>query len=98
MPFFAFLFLTLYLCVINDQLFCRQTLSRFVVYNRSCSVPPAVPVQFYELGGAGTLFANNHRCRKAVPLRPKAFELKVPWNAIRGAVLGQNTKIFGGGA
>jgi len=40
---------------------------------RSCSVPPTVPVHVYELGAAGTLFANNQRCRNAVPLRPKAL-------------------------
>jgi len=28
---------------------------------------------FYELGGAGTLFANNQRRRNAVPLRSKAL-------------------------
>jgi len=41
------------------------------VYDRSCSVPPTVPVHFYELGGEGTLFANKQRCRNAVSLRPK---------------------------
>jgi len=34
---------------------------RSVVYNRSCSVPPTVPVHLYELRGAGTLSANNQR-------------------------------------
>jgi len=42
-----------------------------VVYSRSCSVPPTVPVHFCELGGAGTLFASNQRHRIAVPLHPK---------------------------
>jgi len=32
-----------------------------------------VPVHFYELRGAGTLFVNNQRCRDAAPLRPKAL-------------------------
>ena len=45
-----------------------------VVYNRSCSVPPIVPVHFDDLGGAGTLSANNQRCMNAVPLRPKALQ------------------------
>ena len=43
-----------------------------VVYNRSCSVASTVPVHFYELGDAGTQFANNQRYRNAVPSRPKA--------------------------
>ena len=34
---------------------------RSVVYNRSCSVPPTVPVHLYELRGAGTLSANDQR-------------------------------------
>ena len=41
-----------------------------VVYDRSCTVLPAVRV----LGGTGTLFANNQRCRNAVPSRPNALE------------------------
>ena len=46
-------------------------------------------MHFYELRGAGTLFANNQRFRNAVPLRPKAL----PTNPVRlsgktdGAVL-----------
>ena len=35
---------------------------------------PTIPVYFYELGAAGTLFANKQRFRNAVPWRPKAFE------------------------
>ena len=51
-----------------------QMLSFGRVYNRSCSVRPTVPVHFCELGDAGTLFADNHRCRNAVSLRPKALQ------------------------
>ena len=40
-----------------------------IVYNPSCSVP--LPVNFYEVGGTGTLFANNHRCRNAVACVPR---------------------------
>jgi len=69
MPF-AFLFLNLYVCFINVN-YCAQMLSFGRIYNRSCSVAPTVPVQLYELGGTGTLFANNQRRRNAVPLRPK---------------------------
>ena len=50
---------------IADITNCEQMLNRpaihLVVYNRFCSVPPTVPVHFYELGGTGTLFANNQR-------------------------------------
>jgi len=79
-------FHNMYLCFINDQITtlraCNKQLSsvilhrccHLVVCNRSCSVPPTVPVHFYELGGAGTLFANNQRRRNAVPLRPEALE------------------------
>jgi len=84
MPLFAFLFLNLYLCFINDQITapraCKQLSSiilhkrcHLVVYNRSCSVPPTVPVHLYELGDAETLFANNQSYRNAVQLRPKAL-------------------------
>jgi len=31
------------------------------------TVPVAFRLHCYELGGAGTLFANNQRCRNAVP-------------------------------
>jgi len=31
-------------------------------------------VDFYELGGAGMLFANNQRCRNAITLRAKALQ------------------------
>ena len=57
----------------SRQLLFAQMLSFGRVYNRSCSVPPTVPVHLYELVGAGTLFANNQRCRYVVALRPKAL-------------------------
>ena len=38
------------------------------------SLPPADLVHFYELGGAGMLFANNQRCRNAITLRAKALQ------------------------
>jgi len=44
-----------------------------VGYNRSCSVLTTVSVHFYKLGDAGTLFANNQRCRNARPCVPRHF-------------------------
>ena len=46
------------------QLFCTEV----VIWSYT-----TVPVHFYELGGAGTLFANNQVYRNAVPLPPKAL-------------------------
>ena len=87
---FVFLFLNLYMCFINDQITklwaCNKQLSsvilhrccHLVVYNRSCSVPPTVSAHFYELGDAGMLFANNQRCRNAVPLCHKTIQPLLP--------------------
>ena len=51
-----------YLCCLQQAPVVIIILHRcchLVVYNRSCSVPLTVPVHLYELGGAGTLSANN---------------------------------------
>jgi len=75
---FAFLLLNLYLCCLQQAPVSSIILHRcchLVVYNRSCSVPlrPTVHVHFCELGGAGTLFANNRKYRNAVPSLPKTL-------------------------
>ena len=58
MPYLPYFFsvCTCVLLVIN---YFAQMLSFGRIYNRSRIVPPTVPVHLYELGDAGTLFANN---------------------------------------
>jgi len=56
---------------------CRQLFCTEVVIWSYTTVPVAFHLPFlcifYELGGAGTLFANNQVYRNAVPLPPKAL-------------------------
>ena len=62
-----------YLLATSD---CRQLFCTDVVIWSYTTVPVALrlpSVHFYQLGGTGTLFANNQRCRNAVLLRPKAL-------------------------
>jgi len=67
--------------IFDDIFYCNKRLSsitlhrccHLVGYNRSCSVLTTVSVQFYKLGDAGTLFANNQRCRNARPCVPRHF-------------------------
>jgi len=63
MPYLPFFFsvCTHVLLIINYFAHGRPC-CHLVVYNCSCSILPTVPVHFYILGDAGTLFSNNLRC------------------------------------
>jgi len=56
-PYLPFFFLDLCLRLINDQI--RSSIILHTCWH--LVVPPTVPVHFYELGGAGTLFVNDQR-------------------------------------
>jgi len=64
---------SLQFCCVSLHYKYHTSRCHLVVYSRSCSVPPNVPVHFYETGGTGTLVASSQRCRDAGPLRPKAL-------------------------
>ena len=57
----AFLFLNMYVRLINDQI----TVNTYSVTEDLHFVSE----HFYELQGAGTLFANNQRCVPRLPIR-----------------------------